>query len=286
MKIGFIGAGKVGFSLGKFFVQGGIPVTGYYSRHQGSAQEAALFTSTKQYDSLMSLVQDSDALFLTVPDGMIPLVFTQLREYWLTGKQICHCSGAMTAREAFPGVADTGAYHYSIHPLFPVSSKYTAYRELPGAFFCLEGEGPHLTWWRDTLTALGPRVQIISGEGKVRYHTACAMASNLVCALVQESLELLGSCGFSQELALSALAPLMRANLEHLIQDGPEAALTGPVERCDAETVAKHLACLPDDSSRQLYRAASRKLVDLARKKHPETNYAPMNDILKEGSSI
>lgn len=33
MKIGFIGAGKVGFSLGMFFVQGGISVTGYYSRH-------------------------------------------------------------------------------------------------------------------------------------------------------------------------------------------------------------------------------------------------------------
>ena len=135
MLAGFVGAGKVGFSLGKFMTENGIQVTGYYSRHQGSAQEAALFTSTKQYDSLMSLVQDSDALFLTVPDGMIPLVFTQLREYGLTGKQICHCSGAMTAREAFPGVADTGAYHYSIHPLFPVSSKYTAYRELPGAFF-------------------------------------------------------------------------------------------------------------------------------------------------------
>ena len=43
MKIGFIGAGKVGFSLGQFFVQGGLPVTGYYSRHRGSAQEAAAF---------------------------------------------------------------------------------------------------------------------------------------------------------------------------------------------------------------------------------------------------
>lgn len=42
MKIGFIGAGKVGFSLGKFFVQGGVPVTGYYSRRRDSAEEAAI----------------------------------------------------------------------------------------------------------------------------------------------------------------------------------------------------------------------------------------------------
>ena len=51
MKIGFIGAGKVGFSLGRFFVQGGIPVTGYYSRHRESAVEAAAFTGTEQYDT-------------------------------------------------------------------------------------------------------------------------------------------------------------------------------------------------------------------------------------------
>ncbi len=48
MKIGFLGAGeKFGFSLGKWFVQGGIPVTGYHSRHRESAQEAAAWTGTK-----------------------------------------------------------------------------------------------------------------------------------------------------------------------------------------------------------------------------------------------
>lgn len=36
-KIGFIGAGKVGVSLGKFFREGGLPVTGYYNRHREAA---------------------------------------------------------------------------------------------------------------------------------------------------------------------------------------------------------------------------------------------------------
>ena len=142
MKIGFIGAGKVGFSLGQFFVQGGLPVTGYYSRHRGSAQEAAAWTGTKQYESLESLVRASDALFLTVPDGAIASVFAQLREFDLAGKQICHCSGALTAREAFPGVEETGAGHYSIHPLFPLCDKTVAWRELPGAFFLPGGPWP------------------------------------------------------------------------------------------------------------------------------------------------
>ena len=44
MRIGFIGAGKVGFSLGRYLAEGGVTVTGYYSRNSRSAREAAEFT--------------------------------------------------------------------------------------------------------------------------------------------------------------------------------------------------------------------------------------------------
>lgn len=285
MKIGFLGAGKVGFSLGQFFVQGGIPVTGYYSRHEGSAQEAAAWTGTKRFDNVEELVRASDAIFFTVPDGAIPTVCQRLRGLDLAGKQLCHCSGALTARAGFPGLEDTGASYYSIHPLFPISDKYAVWRELSGAFFCLEGEGPHLSWWQDTLTGLGARVRLVPSAEKAAYHAACAMASNLVCALVQESVTLLSRCGFSQREALDALTPLMKANLGHLCQVGPQEALTGPVERGDHTTVAKHLACLPAGPARQMYRAASQLLVDLAKEKHPDVDYQPVTDILKEGSN-
>ncbi len=271
----------MGFSLGKFFVRGGVPVTGYHSRHRESAEEAALFTGTKAYDALETLVQDSDALFLTVPDGTISSVFESLRDFDLSGKQICHCSGALAARDAFPGIAETGAYGYSIHPLFPISSKELSYRELPGAFFCLEGDGPHLSQWKALLESLGPSVQIIPAESKVRYHAACAISSNLMCALVQESLDLLESCGFSRELGLKALAPLMRSNLEHIIEVGPVAALTGPVERGDATTVAMHLDCFPSQEERVLYGAVSQKLVQVAQERHPDRDYEPIITLLE-----
>ena len=156
MKIGFIGAGKVGFSLGQFFVQGGLPVTGYYSRHRGSAQEAAAWTGTKQYESLESLVRASDALFLTVPDGAIASVFAQLREFDLAGKQICHCSGALTAREAFPGVEETGAGHYSIHPLFPLCDKTVAWRNYRVLFSAWRAMVPTWTGGRSSWLLWGP----------------------------------------------------------------------------------------------------------------------------------
>jgi len=285
MKIGFIGAGKVGFSLGKFFTQGGIRLTGYYSRRPESAREAASFTGAKAYDSPDDLVKESDAIFLTVPDGSISSVYLSLEKSLIPGKMICHCSGSMTVAEAFPGISQTGAYGYSIHPLFPVSNRLTSYRELPGAFFCLEGNGPHLSMWQELLESLGASAQIISGESKVRYHAACAISSNLVCGLVQESLDLLETCGFSRETALRAITPLLRSNLEHIIESDPVSALTGPVERCDVRTVEKHLACFPSQEERDLYSAVSRKLVELASLKHPERDYQSLKNVLRKGEN-
>ena len=280
MNVGFIGAGKVGFSLGRWFAQNGVTVTGYWSRRRESAGEAALFTGTQAFDSAEALVRASDVIFLTVPDGMIPTVFETLRGFELTEKQLCHCSGALTAREAFPGAESLCAGLYSIHPLFPISSKDAAWRELPGAFFCLEGVGPHLPLWKETLTSLGARTLLLPSSRKAAYHCACAAASNLVCALAAVSVELLEGCGLEEKDALEALAPLMRANLEHILRDGPVEALTGPVERGDVRTVARHLECLPEGNGRSLYLAASRVLTDLAEKKHPETNYEPILELL------
>lgn len=282
MKIGFIGAGKVGFSLGKFFVQGGVPVTGYYSRRRDSAEEAAHFTNTHAFHDLPSLIAHCDALFLTVPDGSITDVYRQLPQDMLHGKWICHCSGALSAREAFPGIEETGARGFSVHPLFPVSSKYEAYRELADAFFCVEGDPEELESVSRLLRGLGCRVQEISAESKVRYHAACVFGSNLMCALAQESIDLLERCGFSRQGALEALTPLMRSNLNHLCQVGPVDALTGPVERCDVSTVAKHLDCFPSPEERELYRLLSRKLVSVAQERHPEQDYLTMNEVLRD----
>ncbi len=257
-------------------------MTGYFSRHQESAQEAAQFTGTTAYGQLTQILQESDALFLTVPDGTISSVYFELKELGISGKQICHCSGAMSAGEAFPGIEQTGAAGYSIHPLFPISSKLETYRELPGAFFCLEGTGSDLDSWKTLLEGLGVQVQIISGENKDRYHAACVFSSNLMCALVQESVDLLQQCGFSQQRALAALAPLMQSNLGHLIEGGPVAALTGPVERGDLTTIRKHLHCLDTASEQMLYCAASEKLLEVAGKKHPDRDYGAIREILEQ----
>ena len=50
MKFGFIGAGKVGFSLGKYFAVNGHTVTGYFSEFYEDAVEASRFTKSTSYN--------------------------------------------------------------------------------------------------------------------------------------------------------------------------------------------------------------------------------------------
>ena len=104
MDIGFIGAGKVGCTLGKLFCEQGLKVTGYYDNNADAADEAARFTGSACYEDMKQLADESDVLFLTVPDGLIGPVFSQLRGAAdLAGRLICHCSGSISSREVSCG---------------------------------------------------------------------------------------------------------------------------------------------------------------------------------------
>ena len=88
MRAGFIGAGKVGFSLGKYLKENGVEITGYFSKSPESAKSAADFTNTKLYKSIENILSDSDTLFITVPDGQISKVWDYMKNLDIKNKNI------------------------------------------------------------------------------------------------------------------------------------------------------------------------------------------------------
>jgi len=103
MRIGFVGAGKVGFTLGKYMSERNVCVSGYYSRSEESARQASLFTHTKYYETLEELIESSDALFLTVPDGAIEDVWNSiLYRAKLDEARPCAASDIRGARMGIP----------------------------------------------------------------------------------------------------------------------------------------------------------------------------------------
>lgn len=297
--IGFIGAGKVGTSLAKHFMNHNLSVMGFYSRTLSSAKESAEFTHTNYFKELKTIIAESDVLFLTVPDGAIQTMWGHMVEIarassmgdedqpldstsnLLTGKLICHCSGALTS-QIFSGIEDTGAFGFSIHPLLAVSSRYDSYQEFSNALFTIESlylpaqsedaeqemdkpahvqeslhpgttmhkakhaaymrtGAAHLQDLQSLLESTGLTVQMLMPKQKLLYHSAAVMASNLMVGLIHDAEMILKSVGFSSGNAHLALSPLLSLNAENIAKKGCIGALTGPIERNDVETVQSEL---------------------------------------------
>lgn len=268
MRIGFIGAGKVGCSLGRYFSHASTLV-GYASKSATSAQEAAALTGSLAFESAAQLCAECDVVFITTPDGRIADAWKKVAETArdvLPGKTVCHCSGAMPT-QVFTGANEMGVNTCSVHPLFAISSKTLSEEELSHAFFTLEGNEEGVRVIAGLLDTLGNPYQSIPASEKTRYHAAAALASNHVVGLYRLASDELVRCGFSPERAEAALAPLFLGNAEHIAHDGTVAALTGPAERGDMATIEKHLACL-DGNTREVYRLLNETLLQIAEEKH------------------
>ena len=270
MKFGFIGAGNVGFSLGKYFADHDLDVVGYYSESKEDSLEAAEFTNSKSYDSVDEILADSDVLFLTVPDDSIGKVWEQVDSIQFTDKIICHTSGVHTS-EIFSGLGNHNSYGYSIHPLCAINDKHKSYKELSNIYFTIEGDEEKLDEVSNLFLRLGNKVNIIKAEDKARYHLASAVASNLVVGLVDMA---------ERVIPHEALIPILKANMDHIIEDGTVNALTGPIERGDVSTIKKHLGALKE-SEMDAYKSVSKQVLKVAKKKNPDRDYTEIEELLK-----
>ena len=280
MKTGFVGAGKVGFTLGKYFKEHGTDVTGYYSRSLESAKEAAAFTGSHCFETLEQVLFESDLLFLTVPDSAIGDVWKELEPMPIQGKIVCHCSG-MLSSVVFNGAEQKQAFCYSVHPFFAISSKAASYKQISQALFTIEGSEKHLDALKRFIEQMGNAVHVISAQQKIKYHTAAVFLSNHVTALAQCGCKLLRECGFEEEVVQVALETLFLNHCKTIAATGPVKALTGPVERNDLPTVRKHMEYLEGDE-KNLYGLLSRQLIEIAKSKHPDSDYSAMERFIKE----
>ncbi len=277
MKIGFIGAGKVGTSLGKLFVQHGVTVTGYFSKTPAHAEQAAEFTQTRRFDTLRDICQASDTLFVTTPDGVIARMWNDMAALPIESKCFCHCSGALPGA-VFEGAQARGARVCSVHPLLAVSDRFSAWEKLEGAFFTLEGDGAQEM--AQLMQRCGARTAVIAAQDKARYHLAACVVSNLAVGLSAWGMQLLEQCGFTAEQARTALTPLILGNAQAVCEKGPQDALTGPAERGDLETIRAHMQCL-DADDRALYAMLTRRLCAIAHEKHPDRDDTALTTYLE-----
>ena len=284
-KIGFIGAGKVGFSLGKYISEkagDAYEVYGYFSRDPASARAAAAFAGGQAFGAAEELAAGCDLLLLTVPDDQIESTWLRLRNALPPGSLLVgHCSGCLDSSifHSTPEDPASALAFGSIHPIIAIHDRETAYQKLPSAYFTIEGDDAFIEFSKSLLTSLGNPFSTIQAENKIRYHAASVMVSNLVNALTAEGMNTFKECGLDEEFAEKAWRALFLENAQNIVSIGPVLALTGPVERADAATVEKHLNALTGET-KEIYRLLSLKLTETAQLKNPNRDYTELRKIL------
>lgn len=267
MKIGFIGAGKVGTAFGSYLKQKGFQVVGYYSRTEISAQKAAEKSGSRVFYSIEQLVEAADLLFITTGDDDIASVAQQLAQSTCLRRDqlVLHMSGALPSTVLSP-VKDFGCSVYSLHPLQSFADIDKAIQDLSNSYFSLEGDEEYIEILENILKTCGNRYFILKASQKTLYHAAACMLSNYLVTLVHNGLQLMEGMELDSGTAFEAMLPLVEGTIKNISLLGTKAALTGPIARQDIQTVAKQLEAVQIAAPEQLplFAALAAKTLKLA----------------------
>ena len=266
--IGIAGAGAVARVLGRLLVAHGEPVVALAGRDRSRAVEAAATIgagiSGVAYADLPRL---ASRILIAVSDEGVTPVAEALVAGGMRSGIVLHTSGAR-GTSALTSLQACGVSCGLLHPLQSITRDDEA-SILDGVTFAVVGD-PEACAWAEAIVAMaGGRVVHPREDRLAAYHAGAVMASNAVAAVVDAALLLMADAGIDPDEARQGIASLSRTALDNALTRGPLAAVTGPVMRGDAATVAAHLHALADvqPTVRELYRAVSHHLLDLARRR-------------------
>ena len=283
MKIGIIGAGKVGTSLAAVLKRKGFHITGVSDTAEASLKTAERYLGKDVLytQNNMDVVGAADAIAITTQDRVIQDVAAEINANAerLDKKLIFHTSGADPSSVLMP-LNEKGAFLGSLHPLQTFPDIDSAIGVLQDTCIFVEGDKNAVPLLRHLGDHIGAKVYTIAGKDKVLYHLSAVFVCNLLSALFYSGKGLMDKINIDFEPFL----PIIKATLNNIEKKGPLAALTGPIVRGDVKTVKAHLASIEDmELHKKVYKALSEVAVQMAteRKTIDEKTIEALKDVLK-----
>ena len=262
--VGVVGAGRVGTALAAALRRSG---------HRIVAVSAVSAASLRRVDERLpgtpvrppqEVVAESDLVLLTVPDDALPALVSGLVATGteLAGRLVMHASGRHGLAVLEPA-ARRGALPLALHPVMTFTGRPDDVDRLAGVSFGVTTPDQLRPVAEVLVMEMGGEPVFIAEEDRGLYHAALAGAANHLVTQVVQAADLLRTAGVAEPSRM--LGPLLGAALDNALRLG-DAALTGPVARGDADTIAGHLAALAAAAPEALpaYLALARLTADRA----------------------
>jgi predicted short-subunit dehydrogenase-like oxidoreductase (DUF2520 family) len=266
-RIAIAGSGPVAKAMGRALRDSGMNIACVASRKPEHANAAATFIGAE-----IASVRYADVglyasrVLIAVSDSAIEAVAGELAASGGNLRIALHTCGAY-GPEPLHALAEAGVSCGAIHPLQTIRGAQDGVAALQGIAFTVTEEPEAVAWAEEIASALEGEILRIDSGDRHLYHAAAVFASNYIAVLLDAAKGILVRAGLTRAQALRALAPIARASVENALKHGPVEALTGPIARGDAATVAAHMRALEASGEVELYRAAGLRALRIARER-------------------
>jgi predicted short-subunit dehydrogenase-like oxidoreductase (DUF2520 family) len=264
LQVGVVGAGRAGTVLAAALARAGHRVVAASAVSQESVrriQRALPGTAIRRPEQVIA---EADLVLLTVPDDVLPGLVRGLAATGapLEGRLLAHASGRHGLAVLEPAVR-LGALPLALHPVMTFTGRSDDIDKLAGICFGVTAPQSLTAVAQALVLEMGGEPVLIAEDRRDLYHAALAGAANHLITLVVQAGDLLQEAGVADPARM--LGPLLSAALDNALRLG-DAALTGPVARGDAGTVASHIGALRATAPQALpaYLALARLTADRA----------------------
>ena len=247
LRVGVIGAGRVGSVLGAALTAAGHDVVAAAGLSADSAERAARLLPGVPLLPADEVVAASDLVVLAVPDDTLPGLVNGLAETgaWRRGQLTFHTSGAHGLAVLAPAER-AGVLCLALHPAMTFTGGPEDLPRLVAAPFGVTSHPEHRFVAEALVLEMGGEPYWLAEADRRLYHAALVTGANHLVTLVAEAADLLRTAGITDPARV--LGPLLTAALDNGLRRG-DRALTGPVSRGDVGTVAAHLETLAERAS-------------------------------------
>jgi predicted short-subunit dehydrogenase-like oxidoreductase (DUF2520 family) len=282
LRVGIIGAGRVGAVVGAALAAAGHEVVAASGLSAASAERAARLLPGVPLLPADQVVAAADLVVLAVPDDTLPGLVSGLAGTgaWRAGQLAFHTSGAHGLAVLAPAEA-AGVLPLALHPAMTFSGAPEDADRLIGSPFGVTSHPAYRAVAETLVLEMGGEPFFVAEQDRALYHAALVTGANHLVTLVAEAADLLRTAGVTDPARV--LAPLLTAALDNGLRRG-DRGLTGPVSRGDVGTVRDHLETLTERAPDSVgaYVAMARRTTERAltsgRLKRHEA--APLLDLL------
>jgi predicted short-subunit dehydrogenase-like oxidoreductase (DUF2520 family) len=239
LDVGVVGAGRVGAVLGAALQRAGHRLVGVSGVSEASVTRAAELLPGVPLLTPQDVVRRAELVVLAVPDDALSDLIAGLAatKAWQAGQLVFHTSGRH-GLDVYAPVAGHHVLGLALHPAMTFTGTAIDLDRLLDCCFGVTAPEPLRPVAEALVLEIGAEPVWVEEAARPMYHAALSHGANHLVTLISQSLQALGAAGV--DAPARVLGPLVAAALDNALRVG-DAALTGPVARGDAGTVAEHL---------------------------------------------